>query len=79
MDDLQKQMRSLQDMLQGAINQRTASQNECLQLAAQVAALSRELEAANKKIEELTPKDAEATAPKANGKSRVPTEKHATQ
>jgi len=66
MDDAQKQIQQLQDMLQGSINQRNASQNECLQLAAQVAALSRE-------VAELKEAQAKAAAPelplaKPNGK-----------
>ena len=53
MNTTSRELQAAQDMLQGSINQRNASQNECLQLAAQVAALSRDLEAARAKIAEL--------------------------
>lgn len=65
-EDLQKQIQQLQDILQGSINQRNAAQNECLQLAAQVAALSRENAELKEKLAQAAAP--ELPLPKPNGK-----------
>ncbi len=63
MKDPQTEIQELRDMLQGALNQRNASQNECLQLAAQVAALLREVEVLRAKADAAP----ELPLPKPNG------------
>lgn len=57
MDDAEKQ--AAQDMLTLLQNQRNAAQNECVQLAAQIQALRREMEAKDKRIQELEAKSAD--------------------
>lgn len=51
-DEFKAQLQAAQDMLTAVSNQRNAAQNECVQMAAQIMALQR-------KVEALTPKDAQ--------------------
>lgn len=72
------QVQKLQDMLNGAINQRNASQNECLQLSGDLREALRKVEEQATQIKELTEKLAAAEAnakpemiesvPKTNGR-----------
>ena len=61
MTDHEKQLQQMQDMLQGAINQRNAAQNECLQLSANLRIATREIETQSAEIQALTKKLAEVT------------------
>ena len=61
--NLEQQLRQTQDMLEGAINQRNAAQNECVALNAQ-------LKAAQRRVGELEAQLADK-APKANGADTV--------
>lgn len=61
MTDHDKKMQQMQDMLQGAINQRNAAQNECLSLSSNLReaqraqeTLAAELDNAQRKIADLT-------------------------
>ncbi len=63
--DPQKQLRAAQDMLVAVSNQRNAAQNECVQLAAEIMELRRQLEA-------VAPKEGEILPPKANGHAEAP-------
>jgi len=54
-DEFKAQLQSAQDMLTAVSNQRNASQNECVQMAAQIMALQR-------KVAELEAKAKEASA-----------------
>jgi predicted metal-dependent hydrolase len=63
MTEDQIKAQQLQDMLEGAINQRNHHENECLQLHAQLAKQNRALAAALAEVEVLTKKLAEATTP----------------
>jgi peptidoglycan hydrolase CwlO-like protein len=75
MTNHEKQIQSLQDMLNGAINQRNAAQNECLQLSRDLRGAQREVEALTEQVNALTKKLEEPAAgdksaestPKANG------------
>ena len=58
------ELQAAQDMLQAVCNQRNASQNECVQLAAQV-------QAAQRKIAELEAKIKELAAPEASNENVV--------
>ena len=58
------ELQNAQDMLTAVLNQRNASQNECVQLAAQV-------QAAQRKIAELEAKIKELTAPEASNENVV--------
>lgn len=61
MTDHEKQLQQMQDMLQGAINQRNAAQNECLQLSANLHTAGRENEILRAEVQALTKKLADAT------------------
>jgi len=75
MTDHEKQIKKLNDMLQAAINQRNASQNECVQLGAHLQEAAREIERLAAEVSALTEKLASDAAddkpdlstPKANG------------
>ena len=58
------ELQAAQDMLSAVCNQRNASQNECVQLAAQV-------QAAQRKIAELEAKIKELAAPEASNENVV--------
>ncbi len=64
--DPQKQLRAAQDMLVAVSNQRNAAQNECVQLAAEIMELRRQLDAAQ------VAKEGEILPPKANGHAEAP-------
>ena len=49
------EIQNAQDMLTAVLNQRNASQNECVQLAAQVQARDRKIAELEAKIKELQP------------------------
>lgn len=49
------ELQNAQDMLTAVVNQRNASQNECVQLAAQVQAAQRKIAELEAKVKELTP------------------------
>ena len=49
------ELQNAQDMLTAVLNQRNASQNECVQLAAQVQAANRKITELEAKVKELQP------------------------
>ncbi len=51
--DLQTQLQTAQDLIEGLVNQRSAAQNESLQLNAQLKALQRQIAEKDKRIQEL--------------------------
>ena len=69
MNDLQAQLQNAQDMLTAVLNQRNASQNECVQLAAQVQAANRKISELEAKLKELeaVPADPNVVPQKSNG------------
>lgn len=66
-DEFKAQLQTTQDMLTCAINQRTAAQNECVQLGAQIMALQRKVEELQKAAPVLGEVEPALTPPKANG------------
>ena len=52
---ISEELQGAQDMLSAVVNQRNASQNECVQLAAQVQAAQRKIAELEAKIKELSP------------------------
>lgn len=50
LDAARAQVQLAQDMLNGAVEQRNAAENRCLQLAAEIQALNRQLEQKNAEI-----------------------------
>lgn len=66
---LEEQLQLARDMLDGALNQRTNAQNECVTLSAQLKAALRRAEQAEARVAEL---EKAAAVAKANGADQHP-------